>query len=141
MCAEGHRPLCQDTGIVVAFVRVGMDVRWEGATMSVTEMVNEGVRRAYNHPDNPLRASVLVDPAGRRANTKDNTPAVVHFDLVPGDTVDVRIAAKGGGSKTSRNSHAQSERFDRGLGVEDGAHDGCRLVPARHARHRRGRHG
>ncbi|MBK6395974.1 MAG: fumarate hydratase [Betaproteobacteria bacterium] len=99
MCAEGHRPICQDTGIVVAFVRVGMDVRWEGATMSVTEMVNEGVRRAYNHPDNPLRASVLVDPAGRRANTKDNTPAVVHFDLVPGDTVDVRIAAKGGGSE------------------------------------------
>jgi fumarate hydratase, class I len=99
MCAEGHRPICQDTGIVVAFVRVGMDVRWEGATMSVTEMVNEGVRRAYRHPDNPLRASVLVDPAGRRANTKDNTPAVVHFDLVPGDTVDVRIAAKGGGSE------------------------------------------
>ena len=99
LCAEGHRPICQDTGIVVAFVRVGMDVRWEGATMSVTEMVNEGVRRAYNHPDNPLRASVLVDPAGRRANTKDNTPAVVHFDLVPGDTVDVRIAAKGGGSE------------------------------------------
>ncbi len=99
MCAEGHRPICQDTGIVVAFVRVGMDVRWEGATMPVTEMVNEGVRRAYNHPDNPLRASVLVDPAGRRANTKDNTPAVVHFDLVPGDTVDVRIAAKGGGSE------------------------------------------
>ena len=99
LCAEGHRPICQDTGIVVAFVRVGMDVRWEGATMPVTEMVNEGVRRAYNHPDNPLRASVLVDPAGRRANTKDNTPAVVHFDLVPGDTVDVRIAAKGGGSE------------------------------------------
>jgi fumarate hydratase class I len=99
MCAEGHRPICQDTGIVVAFVRVGMDVRWEGATMPVIEMVNEGVRRAYNHPDNPLRASVLVDPAGRRANTKDNTPAVVHFDLVPGDTVDVRIAAKGGGSE------------------------------------------
>ena len=99
MCAEGHRPICQDTGIVVAFVRVGMDVRWEGATMSVTDMINEGVRRAYTHPDNPLRASVLADPAGRRANTKDNTPAVVHFELVPGDTVDVRIAAKGGGSE------------------------------------------
>ncbi len=99
MCAEGHRPLCQDTGIVVAFVKVGMDARFEGATMSVTEMVNEGVRRAYNHPDNRLRASILADPAGRRANTKDNTPAVVHFDLVPGDTVDVRIAAKGGGSE------------------------------------------
>jgi len=99
MCAEGRRPICQDTGIVVAFVRVGMDVRWEGATMSVADMVNEGVRRAYNHPDNPLRASILADPAGRRHNTKDNTPAVVHFDLVPGHTVDVRIAAKGGGSE------------------------------------------
>ncbi len=99
MCAEGHRPICQDTGIVAAFVRIGMDVRWEGATMSVTDMINEGVRRAYTHPDNPLRASVLADPAGRRANTKDNTPAVVHFEVVPGDTVDVRIAAKGGGSE------------------------------------------
>jgi len=99
MCAEGRRPICQDTGIVVAFVRVGMDVRWEGATMSVADMVNEGVRRAYNHPDNRLRASILADPAGKRHNTKDNTPAVVHFDLVPGDTVDVRIAAKGGGSE------------------------------------------
>ena len=99
LCAEGHRPICQDTGIVVAFVKVGMDVRWDGATMSVTDMVNEGVRRAYNHADNPLRASILADPAGRRTNTKDNTPAVVHFELVPGDTIDVRIAAKGGGSE------------------------------------------
>ncbi|HET9338899.1 MAG TPA: fumarate hydratase [Casimicrobiaceae bacterium] len=99
LCAEGHRPICQDTGIVVAFVRVGMDVRWDGATMSVTDMINEGVRRAYNHPDNPLRASILADPAGRRANTRDNTPAVVHYELVPGGTVDVRIAAKGGGSE------------------------------------------
>jgi fumarate hydratase class I len=99
LCAEGHRPICQDTGIVVAFVRVGMDVRFPDATMSVTDMVNEGVRRAYLHPDNTLRASILSDPAGRRSNTKDNTPAVVHFDLVPGNTVDVRIAAKGGGSE------------------------------------------
>ena len=98
MCAEGHRPICQDTGIVVAFVRVGMDVRFPGATMSVTDMINEGVRRAYLDPDNTLRASILRDPAGKRTNTKDNTPAVVHFDLVPGDTVDVRIADKGGGS-------------------------------------------
>src|SRR4030095_15949472 len=75
MCAEGRRPICQDTGIVVAFVRVGMDVRWDDATMSVADMVNEGVRRAYNHPDNRLRASILADPAGRRQNTKDNTPA------------------------------------------------------------------
>ena len=99
MCAEGHRPLCQDTGIVVAFVRVGMDVRFADATMSVTDMINEGVRRAYLDPDNTLRASILRDPAGKRTNTRDNTPAVVHFDLVPGNTVDVRIAAKGGGSE------------------------------------------
>jgi fumarate hydratase, class I len=96
---RGHRPVCQDTGIVVAFVRVGMDVRFADATMSVTDMVNEGVRRAYLDPDNPLRASILRDPAGSRINTKDNTPGVVHFDLVSGGTVDVRIAAKGGGSE------------------------------------------
>ncbi|HEY6830538.1 MAG TPA: fumarate hydratase [Gemmatimonadaceae bacterium] len=99
MSAEGHRPICQDTGIVVAFVRVGMDVRLADATMSVADMINEGVRRAYLHPDNTLRASILRDPAGKRVNTRDNTPAVVHFDLVPGNTVDVRIAAKGGGSE------------------------------------------
>ena len=99
MCAEGHRPICQDTGIVVAFVRVGMDVRFADATMSVGEMIDEGVRRAYLDPGNPLRASILRDPAGKRTNTKDNTPAVVHLDLVPGNTVDVRIAAKGGGSE------------------------------------------
>ena len=99
MCAEGHRPICQDTGIVVAFVRVGMGVAWEGATMSITDMVNEGVRRAYLDPDNTLRASIVADPAGARRNTKDNTPAVVHIDVVPGDTVDVKIAAKGGGSE------------------------------------------
>lgn len=99
MCALGHRPICQDTGIVVAFVRVGMDVCWDGATMGVTEMVNAGVRRAFLDPDNVLRASIVSDPAGRRKNTGDNTPAVVHFELVPGDTVDVRIATKGGGSE------------------------------------------
>src|SRR5213082_3875985 len=82
MCAEGHRPICQDTGIVVAFVKVGMDVRWEGATMSPTDMVNEGVRRAYLDPDNTLRASIVSDPAGARENTRDNTPAVVHYELV-----------------------------------------------------------
>ena len=99
MCAEGHRPICQDTGIVVAFVNIGMDVKWDGVTMPVADMVNEGVRRAYLHPDNTLRASILRDPAGTRTNTRDNTPAVVHFDLVPGGNVDVRIAAKGGGSE------------------------------------------
>src|SRR5258708_1000491 len=101
LCAEGHRPICQDTGIVVVFVKVGMNVRWADATMSVTEMVNEGVRRAYLDPDNKLRASILADPAGKRTNTRDNTPAVVHYDLVPGDTVEVKLAAKGGGSENN----------------------------------------
>ncbi|WP_018716395.1 fumarate hydratase [Arhodomonas aquaeolei] len=98
MCAEGHRPICQDTGIVTVFLKVGMDVRWE-AQMSVEDMVNEGVRRAYNHPDNKLRASILADPAGKRSNTRDNTPAVIYTDLVPGDRVEVEVAAKGGGSE------------------------------------------
>jgi fumarate hydratase class I len=98
MCAEGHRPICQDTGIVNVFLRVGMGVRW-AATQSVEDMVNEGVRRAYLHPDNKLRASVLADPAGTRKNTRDNTPAVIHVSLVPGDTVEVEVAAKGGGSE------------------------------------------
>ncbi|RUL76840.1 fumarate hydratase [Dyella choica] len=98
MAAEGHRPLCQDTGIVTVFLKVGMNVRWD-ATLSLEDMVNEGVRRAYNHPDNKLRASVLADPAGRRANTKDNTPAVINVAIVPGDTVEVIVAAKGGGSE------------------------------------------
>ncbi|HKJ95707.1 MAG TPA: fumarate hydratase, partial [Gammaproteobacteria bacterium] len=98
MCAEGHRPICQDTGIVTVFVRVGMDVRWE-TTMTVEDMVNEGVRRAYLLPDNKLRASILRDPAGRRENTRDNTPAVIYTDLVAGDTVEVELAAKGGGSE------------------------------------------
>ena len=99
MCAEGHRPICQDTGIVVVFLKVGMNVRWDGATMSVDDMVNEGVRRAYLQPDNVLRASILADPAGARKNTRDNTPAVIHYQIVPGDTVDVQLAAKGGGSE------------------------------------------
>jgi fumarate hydratase class I len=99
MCAEGHRPICQDTGIVVAFVNVGMDVQWGGATMPVAEMVNEGVRLAYMDPDNRLRASIVADPAGARKNTRDNTPAVIHFDIVPGNRVEVKIAAKGGGSE------------------------------------------
>ncbi len=99
MCAEGHRPICQDTGIVTVFLAIGMDVRWDGATMGVEDMVNEGVRRAYNHPDNKLRASVLLDPAGKRRNTGDNTPAVVNVKVFPGNTVDVIVAAKGGGSE------------------------------------------
>src|SRR5690242_5155422 len=99
MCAEGHRPICQDTGIVVAFVRIGMNVRFPDATMSIADMIDEGVRRAYLDADNTLRASIVRDPAGARGNTRDNTPAVVHCDVVPGDTIDVRIAAKGGGSE------------------------------------------
>ncbi|MDO8789437.1 MAG: fumarate hydratase [Sulfuritalea sp.] len=98
MSAEGHRPICQDTGIALVFLKVGMQVQWD-ATLSVQEMVNEGVRRAYGNPDNPLRASVLADPAGARKNTKDNTPAVVHYEIVPGDHVEVICAAKGGGSE------------------------------------------
>ncbi|HEX7036462.1 MAG TPA: fumarate hydratase, partial [Pseudomonadales bacterium] len=98
MCALGKRPICQDTGIVIAFVDVGMDVRWEG-DLSLEQMINEGVRRAYLHPDNVLRASVLDDPDGRRANTRDNTPAVIHYRIVPGDKVSFELAAKGGGSE------------------------------------------
>jgi fumarate hydratase class I len=98
MCAEGKRPICQDTGIAVVFLKIGMHAKWD-ATMSVQEMVDEGVRRAYNHPDNKLRASVLLDPAGKRQNSKDNTPAVVHYEIVPGDHVEVICAAKGGGSE------------------------------------------
>ena len=98
MCATGHRPVCQDTGIVTAFVKVGMDTRWETDT-TVQEMVDEGVRRAYNDPDNPLRASIVADPVGARRNTRDNTPAVVHTELVPGDKIEVMVAAKGGGSE------------------------------------------
>lgn len=98
MSAEGRRPICQDTGIATVFLKVGMNLRWE-STLSVDEMVNEGVRRAYNDPDNKLRASVLADPAGKRSNTKDNTPAVIHYEIVPGDELEVICAAKGGGSE------------------------------------------
>ena len=98
MCAMGHRPICQDTGIVTIFLRVGMNVQWD-AKMSVTEMCNEGIRRAYMNPDNILRASILDDPDGARKNTGDNTPGVIHYDIVPGDTVEIHVAAKGGGSE------------------------------------------
>ena len=98
MCAEGRRPICQDTGIVNVFLKVGMDVRWD-TQRSLADLVNEGVRRAYDHPDNRLRASVVDDPVFARRNTRDNTPAVLHVELVPGATVDVTVAAKGGGSE------------------------------------------
>ncbi|AZZ98640.1 fumarate hydratase [Pseudoalteromonas sp. R3] len=99
MSAEGKRPLCQDTGIVTCFVKVGMDVKWDKTDLTVQQMVDEGTRRAYTNPDNPLRASIVADPAGARKNTKDNTPSVVHIDMVPGAEVEVMIAAKGGGSE------------------------------------------
>jgi fumarate hydratase class I len=103
MCAEGHRPICQDTGIVNVFLKVGMDVRFEGPqdapSLDVQQMVDEGVRRAYLDPDNKLRASLQADPAGKRVNTKDNTPATVNVELVRGDKVDITVAAKGGGSE------------------------------------------
>ncbi|HJV27410.1 MAG TPA: fumarate hydratase [Aromatoleum sp.] len=105
MSAEGHRPICQDTGIAVVFLKVGMNVRWE-SKLSVQEMVNEGVRRAYTNVDNKLRASVLLDPAGKRQNSKDNTPAVVHYEIVPGDHVEVICAAKGGGSENKTKFYA-----------------------------------
>jgi fumarate hydratase class I len=98
MAAEGRRPICQDTGIAIAFIRAGMDVRWD-TKKPLAELVNEGVRRAYTDPDNPLRASMLLDPDGKRRNTGDNTPAVTHVELVPGDVVEVIVAAKGGGSE------------------------------------------
>jgi fumarate hydratase class I len=99
MCAEGKRPICQDTGIVNVFLKIGMDVRFEGFSGSITDAINEGVRQAYNDPDNKLRASIVADPLFERKNTKDNTPAVVHMELVPGNTVDIQVAAKGGGSE------------------------------------------
>ena len=99
MCAEGHRPICQDTGIVNVFLKVGMDVRFEGFSGSLADAINEGVRRGYNDPENKLRASIVADPQFLRKNTGDNTPAVVNVELVAGDKVDVNIAAKGGGSE------------------------------------------
>ena len=98
MCAMGHRPICQDTGIVTVFVKVGMQVQWD-AQMSLTDMINQGVREAYGLPDNILRASILADPDGARNNTGDNTPAVIHYEIVPGDKVSIDVAAKGGGSE------------------------------------------
>ncbi|MDB5839895.1 MAG: fumA [Herminiimonas sp.] len=99
MCAEGRRPICQDTGIVNVFMKIGMDVRFEGFSGSIADAVNEGVRRGYDNPENKLRASIVADPQFERKNTKDNTPAVIHMEVVPGNTVDVQVAAKGGGSE------------------------------------------
>ena len=115
LCAEGHRPLCQDTGMVNVFLKVGMDLRFEGFKgskwPSLTDAINEGVRRAYTFPDNPLRLSVLADPLFTRRNTKDNTPAVVHMEVVPGETLSVTVAAKGGGSE-NKSKFAMLEPSD-----------------------------
>src|SRR6266700_3691348 len=99
LCAEGRRPVCQDTGIVNVFLKIGMNVRLDGFKGSVADAVNEGVRRAYLHPDNKLRASIVEDPVFGRRNTRDNTPAVIHMELVPGNAVEVDVAAKGAGSE------------------------------------------
>ena len=145
MSAEGHRPICQDTGIGMVFLKVGMDIQWPDATMSLQEMVNEGVRRAYADPDNPLRASVLADPYGTRKNTKDNTPAVVHFEIVPGHHVEVICAAKGGGSEAKAKfamlnpsddlvtgkSHAHGQGIDHGTGRHSGTQGPWRQEPCR----------
>lgn len=111
LCAEGHRPICQDTGIAVVFLEIGMNVLFD-SSMSIDEMVNEGVRQAYTNPDNVLRASVLSDPAGARKNTRDNTPAVIHYVVVPGNTITVKIAAKGGGSENKTKFAALNPSAD-----------------------------
>ena len=113
MCAEGKRPICQDTGIVNVFLKIGMDVKWEGFTGSIQDAVDEGVRRGYNNPDNKLRASVLSDPIFERKNTKDNTPAVVFMEVVPGDKLDVTVAAKGGGSENKSKVYMLNPKIGR----------------------------
>jgi tartrate dehydratase alpha subunit/fumarate hydratase class I-like protein len=141
MCAEGRRPICQDTGIVMVFAKVGMNVRWD-AQLGFEEMINEGVRRAYLHPDNKLRASIVSDPNFTRRNTRDNTPAVIHTQLVPGDELEITVAAKGGGSENkSKVRDAESVGLAGGLGAQDRAAHGRGLVPAGHAGHRHRRLG
>jgi fumarate hydratase class I len=140
MCAEGHRPICQDTGIVVVFLKVGMEVRWDASWVCH----GDGQRGRAPRLHAPGQRAARLDgrPPHRRArNTGDNTPAIVHMEVVPGDTVDVRVAAKGGGSENkSKLRDAQPERFHRRLGGEDRADHGRRLVPAGHARHRHRRY-
>ncbi len=116
MCAEGHRPICQDTGIVTVFVKIGMDVRWDGATMGVTDMINEGVRRGYLHPDNVLRASIVSPPEGARKNTKDNTPAVIHYEIVRATRSTCRWRRKAAAPRTSRSSRCSIRRIRSSTG-------------------------
>ena len=142
MCAEGHRPICQDTGIVTIFLKVGMGVQFADATMDLQAMCDAGVRRAYLDPDNMLRASVLADPAFTRKNTKDNTPAVVVTELVAGDGVDVIVAAKGGGSE-AKSKFAMLNPSDSIVDwvLKMVPQSGRWMVPAGHARHWHWRYG
>ena len=140
MAAEGHRPMCQDTGIITIFLYIGMELLWDQASTSIDDMVNAGVRRAYTNPDNPLRESIVSDPLGARTNTHDNTPAVIHHKLVPGNTLRVHVFAKGGGGEAKAH-FAVLNPSDSVVDwvLHDRALDGCRVVPAWHARHRRRR--
>ena len=126
---------------MTVFLKIGMKVQWD-ADMSVEDMVNEGVRRAYLHEHNKLRASILADPAGARKNTGDNTPAVINMTIVPGDKLDVHGSGQGRRFRSEvKVRHAESVGLDRRLGIEDGAHDGRGVVPPRHAGHRHWWHG
>ena len=140
MCAEGHRPICQDTGIVNVFVKMGMEVRFD--FQDFEETINEGVRRAYLDPDNKLRASLLDESDFGRRNTKDNTPAVINVQLVPGDTGRDATSPPKAAARRAKSKFAMLNpvRLDRRLGAEDRADDGRRLVPAGNARHRHRRH-
>ena len=134
MSAMGHRPMCQDTGIVNVFLKVGMDIKFDNFKGGLEDAINEGVRRGYNYSDNMLRASVVSDPEFARKNTQDNSPAVIFTQLVPGNKLDITVAAKGGGSENkSKIGHAQPQRQCRRLGFENSPHHGCRLVPSWHA--------
>jgi fumarate hydratase class I len=129
MCAEGRRPICQDTGIVNVFVKAGMGVRWD-TTRSLQEMVDEGVRRGYLSRKTGCAPSIVADPALRAEEHGDNTPAVVHVELVAGDTVDVTVAAKGGGSENKAMfAMLNPVRFGRGLGARDRAEMGAGWCP------------
>jgi fumarate hydratase class I len=142
MCAEGHRPICQDTGIVTVFLKIGMDVRWD-ATLTVQEMADEGVRRAYRNPDNTLRASILADPAGaRREHDATIRPPVVSIEMVKGGEVEVTVAAKGGGSE-AKSKFAMLNPSDSIVEwvLKTVPTMGAGWCPPGHARHRHRRHG
>jgi fumarate hydratase class I len=141
MSAEGHRPICQDTGIVNVFLKIGMDVRFEGFSGTLEDAINEGVRQGYNHPDNTLRASIVADPQFERKNTKDNTPAVMQVEMVRATSSTSRWQPRAAARRTSPSWSCSTLRLGGRLGAQDRAHHGRRLVPARHAGHRHRRHG